>query len=109
MPRIDLVEHDRASIAHLGEQTLSANRKRDSSPPEAILAIGAGGVPGLVATRNCTRSVPASDHSASGIAASSVTNLAFSSLSGPSSAATALSSRAAPLRRAADWASAAAT
>ena len=85
----------------LARQTLSASRKRDSSPPEATRAIGAGGVPGLVATMNCTRSVPGLRPVGLGQArASSVTNLAFSSLSGPSSAATALSSRAAPLRRA---------
>ena len=98
-----------AASPTLARQTFSASRKRDSSPPEAMRAIGAGGVPGLVATVNCTRSVPCSDHSVSAKGARSVTNFAFSSLSGPSSAATALSSRAAPLRRAAACASAAAT
>ena len=87
---------------------MSASRKRESSPPEAIFAMGDGGAPGLVETVNCTRSVPAADQSGSGNAATSVTNFARSSFSGASSAATALSSRAAPLRRAAACVSAAA-
>ena len=38
--------------------TFSASMKRDSSPPEAILAIGPGRGPGLVATSKPTRSQP---------------------------------------------------
>src|SRR5260221_174943 len=81
----------------------------DSAPPEGIGGIGAGVGPGLGATGNCPGWGPAPDQAGPATATSSVTNFAFSSLSGPSSADTALSSRAAPLRRAAASASAAAT
>src|SRR6185312_1423776 len=38
--------------------TLSASRKRASSPPEATFISGPGRVPGLVCTQNSTRSMP---------------------------------------------------
>ena len=81
--------------------TLSASRKRASSPPEATFISGPGRVPGLVRTQNSTRSMPCGPP-ASGSLAISVENVARSSLSGLSSALTALSSfsrRLAPRRR----------
>ena len=45
-------------------QTLSARRKRDSSPPEAMRSIGPGGAPGFVATVKRTRSRPSGPGSA---------------------------------------------
>ena len=42
----------------LVRQTLSASRKRESSPPEAILFSGPAGAPGLVATVKVTASRP---------------------------------------------------
>ena len=86
--------------------TLSASRKRASSPPEATLISGPGRVPGLVCTQNSTRSMPLGPAEAASLSIS-VENRARSSLSGFSSAFTALSSFCAPLRRASDNASAA--
>ena len=81
--------------------TLSASRKRASSPPEATFISGPGRVPGLVCTQNSTRSMPCGPAAAASLAIC-VENLARSSLSGLSSALTALSSFSAALRRAAD-------
>ena len=48
---VDLVEDQReARRARALRQTLSASRKRESSPPEAMRSSGPGGMPGLVAT-----------------------------------------------------------
>ena len=86
-----------------------ANMKRESSPPEAILFNGPGGVPGLVLTRKATRSMPLSFQSGSESFSSWVMKRAFSSFSGTSSVATALSSAAAAFLRAAVIFSASAT
>src|SRR5438552_2788746 len=74
--------------------TLSANRKRASSPPEATFISGPGRVPGLVCTQNSIRSMPCGPPS-SGWVAISVKNFARSSLSGLSSSLTARSRLAA--------------
>ncbi len=86
--------------------TLSASRKRASSPPEATFISGPGRVPGLVCTQNSTRSMPFGP-AASASLTISVEKRARSSLSGLSSALTALSSAVAALSRAFDSASAA--
>src|SRR5437764_1409080 len=79
--------------------TLSASRKRDSSPPEATFISGPGLVPGLVCTQNSTRSKPCGpgDFGSESIC---VMNSARSSFSGASSALTALLSFCADLVRA---------
>ena len=71
--------------------TLSASRKRASSPPEATFISGPGRVPGLVCTQNSTRSMPFGPAAAASLTIS-VENFARSSLSGLSSPLTALSS-----------------
>ena len=72
--------------------TLSASMKRASSPPEATFISGASGVPGLAATRNSTRSMPCGPGLLRHRCRSRVSKRARSSLSGGSSAITALSS-----------------
>ena len=73
--------------------TLSASRKRASSPPEATFISGPGRVPGLVCTQNSTRSMPFGPAAAASLSIW-VENCARSSLSGLSSPLTALSSAA---------------
>ena len=79
--------------------TLSASRKRASSPPEATFISGPGLVPGLVCTQNSTRSMPFGPGAAASVSIS-VENFARSSFSGLSSPLTALSSAVADLARA---------
>ncbi len=82
--------------------------KRASSPPEATFISGDNGVPGFAATTNSTRSTPCGP----GFPASlviCVSKRAFSSLSGGSSASTALSRFFATFLRAALSRSAAAS
>ena len=85
-----------ASIPNRASRTtVSARRKRESSPPLAILASGAKSAPGLVAMRNSTLSIPCGPQRSSGSRLTCVRKRAASSLSGASSAATPLSSRSA--------------
>ena len=86
--------------------TFSASKKRASSPPDATFISGPGRVPGLVCTQNSTRSMP-SGPPAAGSVSSWVEDFARSSLSGFSSALTALSSADTALPRALDRTSAA--
>ena len=86
--------------------TLSANRKRASSPPDATFISGPGRVPGLVCTQNSTRSMPFGPAAAASLSIW-VENCARSSLSGLSSPFTALSRLPAALARNLDSASAA--
>ena len=83
--------------------TFNASMKRASSPPDAIFISGPGRVPGLVATQKLTASIPSGPGDSG---STCVVNRARSSLSGASSALTAVSSAAAACRRRSDNASA---
>ena len=54
---VDLVEDQRGDVIEVGQDTRHASIVRESSPPEAVLASGAGGCPGA-ANRSSTRSTP---------------------------------------------------
>ena len=100
---VDLVEHERAGVASPRASTRRrASIVRASSPPDATLASGSGGAPGLAASRNRTSS-PGSvvaDRRPRGARAASPASR--------SCAPTAAASRGAAARRAAPTAAAAA-
>ena len=86
--------------------TLSASRKRASSPPEATFISGPGRVPGLVRTQNSTRSMPCGPPASASLSIA-VEKRARSSFRGLSSRLTAASSFSAARLRAVDRVSAA--
>ena len=69
---VDLVEHHAAALHRPRRHTCTASDRRESSPPEATFAIARGGWPGLVLTRNSTRSRPCAAGSAFSAGATSI-------------------------------------